>query len=126
MRLGCDLEKVEKRSRSFEETFFNTAELAMLEQQKNGDRARLVTLIWSAKESALKALREGLRMDTRAVEVSLTGSLVGDEWTPLTVRHGAGESFRGLWRTHEEFVLTVVAEMEPEMIRCRHEWGPPL
>ncbi len=132
--LGCDIEEIAERSDRFVEDYFTERERTIVGGVAGDERALAVTLIWSAKESALKALREGLRLDTRAVEVSLTGGLArssvnsgltGEEWSPLLVRHGA-RNFRGLWRTHGRFVLTVVAEREPEIIRCRHEGGLPL
>jgi 4'-phosphopantetheinyl transferase len=113
MRLGCDLEKVEKRSRSFEETFFNTAELAMLDQRKSGDHARLVTLIWSAKESALKALRTGLKADTRRVEVKSCSSSDSGAWNRLEVEDTLDSSlFHGWWRAHDGMVMTVLSDQE--------------
>ena len=45
-----------------------------LRKRRAADRPWLVTLLWSAKESALKALHEGLRLDTRSVTVSLIES----------------------------------------------------
>ena len=69
------------------------------------------------------------------MDVSLTGSparisekfgLTGGEWSPLLVQQGEAKNFRGLWRTHEGFVLTVVAELQPELVRCQHDGGPPL
>src|SRR2546421_626349 len=73
-------------------------------------------LIWSAKESALKVLRTGLRRDTRSVAVSLTaasgaagGGAEGGGWWPLAVRCGPGPAIQGWWRRDGEFVLTVAA-----------------
>ena len=133
--MGCDIEEIAERSSRFAEDYFTEREQAILVDMAGEERALVTTLIWSAKESALKALREGLRLDTRAVEVDLAGSLAGSsarsgpaggEWRPLIARFGARQTFHGLWRTHGRFVLTVVAETKPEITRCRHEGGPPL
>ena len=70
------------------------------------ERAEIANLIWSAKESALKVLRTGLRQDTRSVEVEVESR---DEagWQPLSVRAGAAR-FPGWWIRYGEFVLTCV------------------
>ena len=133
--IGCDIEEIAERSDRFVEDYFTERERAIVGGAPGNERALVATLIWSAKESALKALREGLRLDTRSVEVSLTGGLdrfaeksglTSEEWSPLLVQHGAGNTYRGLWRAHDRFILTIVAERAPEIIRCRHEGGPPL
>jgi 4'-phosphopantetheinyl transferase len=67
--LGCDLELVEPRSDAFLRDYFTAEEQEIVEAAPEPDRAWLVTLFWSAKESALKALQEGLRLDTRSVVV---------------------------------------------------------
>ena len=67
--LGCDLERVEPRSAALVDDFFTAAERARVLQAPEAERALLANLVWSAKESALKLLREGLRLDTRRVEV---------------------------------------------------------
>ena len=135
MAIGCDIEEIAERSDRFVEDYFTERERAIVGGAPGDERALAATLIWSAKESALKALREGLRLDTRAVEVSLTGGLgrfteksglTGEEWSPLLVQHGAGSVFHGLWHAHDRFILTIVAERAPEIIGCRHEGGPPL
>ena len=67
--LGCDLEAIEPRSDAFVADYFTTEEQALIVQAPEADRPRLLALFWSAKESALKALRAGLRLDTRCVSV---------------------------------------------------------
>ncbi|MFO7548841.1 MAG: hypothetical protein R6X29_08265 [Acidimicrobiia bacterium] len=62
-------------------------------------------LVWSAKKSALKVLRTGLRRDTRSVEVEPeTGT--GDGWHPPTVRTVEGRTSPGWWRRCRDFLLT--------------------
>jgi 4'-phosphopantetheinyl transferase len=119
VEMGCDIEQIGERSDRFIEDYFTADECAEVRALAEKDRPLAATLVWSAKESALKATREGLRRDTRAVEVSLARISAGREWSPLLVRHSVGKSFKGLWRIYDGFVLTVVAETEPEMISCR-------
>ncbi|GIV67522.1 4'-phosphopantetheinyl transferase superfamily protein [Caldilinea sp.] len=75
----------------------------------------LATVIWSGKEAALKAMREGLRLDTQRI-ACLFGALAVEpmqEWKPfridldkqLTARFPGVWS--GWWRLHGNHVLTV-------------------
>ena len=106
--LGCDLELVEPRSATFVDTFFTEAERERVARAAAEERDLLVTMIWSAKESTLKALRTGLRVDTRSVEVLDDGDPAAHGWTPArTVAADAGE-FNCLWRLDDGFVLTIV------------------
>ncbi|MCW5979770.1 MAG: 4-phosphopantetheinyl transferase family protein [Bryobacteraceae bacterium] len=109
--LGCDLERIEPRSPAFLADFLNAEEQALVDGAPEQDRPRLVTLLWSAKESALKALRAGLRLDTRRVTVALAEALA--DWSPLHVRCSGQRIFQGWWRCAGGFVLTLVADPPP-------------
>jgi 4'-phosphopantetheinyl transferase len=112
VRLGCDVENVEPRSDSFVHDYFTPAEEARVHTAPDADRAGVANLIWSAKESTLKALREGLRIDTRAVEVDLPVAAPGAGWSPLTARW-RDTRFDGWWRPIGAQVLTLVADPPP-------------
>jgi hypothetical protein len=63
------------------------------------DLARRTTLVWCAKECGLKALHEGLRLDTRSVELLVREGAPEDAWWPVAVRAvQAGTTFEGWWR----------------------------
>jgi 4'-phosphopantetheinyl transferase len=115
--LGCDLELIEPRSEGFVRDFFTTAELDLIENAEPADRPLLANLVWSAKESVLKALRTGLRADTRSVEVSL-GRREGGDWSPFTaICVDSGRIFNGWWRQEGDLVITVTADPAPEVPR---------
>ena len=108
--LGCDLELAEPRDPAFVADWFTHSEREAVARAGPGDRALLVALLWSAKESALKALRVGLRFDTRWVIVDPPAIGPAGTWLPLLVRHPAGgRDFRGWWRHDGDRVLTMVA-----------------
>lgn len=127
--LGCDLELVEPRSSAFVVDYFSTEEQALVVRTPPADRLALITLLWSAKESALKALRTGLRADTRSVIVcldipargeqakswrgdaalSFSQSFESDRWHALSVHAESGERFHGYWQRAGEFLRTIVA-----------------
>ncbi len=108
--VGCDVEIVEPRSPGFVRDFLTPSEQRAVTAHTEGDdRHALANLIWSAKESALKVLRTGLRADTRSVEVTI-GAIpqTGDPgWAPLQVDTRVG-ALPGWWRRDGVFLLTVV------------------
>jgi 4'-phosphopantetheinyl transferase len=114
--VGVDLEIVEPRSDGFVSDFLTPAEQAVVAAAPGPDgHDAAANLIWSAKESALKVLRTGLRADTRTVEVVLedpagisTGGGRADGWQRLTVSSG-DRRFPGWWRRDGVFLLTMVA-----------------
>lgn len=111
-RVGCDLEAVEPRSTRFVNDFFTNRERVAVQGTQHALRDRHVALTWSAKESALKVLRVGLRRDTRSVEVEIEDPESRDEgWHPLraTVSPEA-QCFHGWWRQDEEAVFTIVCD----------------
>ncbi|UCC27082.1 MAG: 4'-phosphopantetheinyl transferase superfamily protein [Gemmatimonadales bacterium] len=113
--VGCDVEVVESRSDAFVSDYFTDSERALVRRATAENRAVTANLIWSAKESALKVLGEGLRMDTRQVEVdpeSLTGggnTSADAEWHPLGVSGPGGTRFGGSWRSRDGLVWTVLS-----------------
>lgn len=112
--LGCDVEEVEPRSEAFVADYFSAHEQALVAQSRAGDRARLVALLWSAKESALKALHAGLRLDTRSVVVNLEdASPAFARWRALEVRYIEGDVFYGWWQLVGNFLWTVVSAPPP-------------
>jgi len=119
--LGCDLELIEPRDAGFVADYFTAEEQTWIAHTPEQDRPRLVTLIWSAKESALKALREGLRIDTRSLTVTLPDDehpalqqhSALDPWRRLQVRCNGGEVFQGWWQSTGRIVRTLVGSPSP-------------
>lgn len=115
VELGCDLEVVEPRSPGFLFDYFTPEEQAQVARAPAAGQVRLVTLLWSGKESALKALRTGLRLDTRSVVVCPEESALDiNGWTSLQVRCTGGRIFHGWWRQVDDILCTVVAGSAPD------------
>jgi len=127
--LGCDLEAIEPRSDAFVADYFTSDEQTLIAGALAADRFRLLALLWSAKESALKALHEGLRLDTRSVTVRLPENVPAstpDEmptahtftecysiWRPLEVHCAGGHVFQGWWGQTGNLLQTLVAAPAP-------------
>jgi 4'-phosphopantetheinyl transferase len=112
--LGCDIEWIEHRDQSFVSDFFTAQEIRDVMGTPVEHRDCRVTAVWSAKESVLKSLRTGLRVDTRRIECRFgPDDLLPREWTSLTVMIDAGlvDQFPGAWyawwQVQQGFVLTM-------------------
>lgn len=104
--VGCDVEVVEPRSDAFVRDYLTQAE-QRLATPPGPARDLAANLIWSAKESALKVLGTGLRLDTRSAEVDVTELSPPERtWSALRVRTAAGEAFPGWWRRSGAFLIT--------------------
>jgi 4'-phosphopantetheinyl transferase len=114
VELGCDLERIEPHSDAFLADYFTAQEQALVARQPGPERLRLLALLWSGKESALKALHAGLALDTRSVIVDLVSPTVGDRgWSPFRVRFTGGRIFDGWWQAADPMVRTLVAAPPP-------------
>ena len=115
--LGCDLELVESRDDSFLTDFFTADEQHLVERSPVDKRPLLTTLLWSAKESALKALHVGLRVSTTSLEVNPADAAPRwaerwqpdncADWSPLSVRVIGRGILPGWWRCTNNMVRTV-------------------
>jgi len=114
LRMGADLEKIEARTETFILDYFTPAECSLVESTPAENRAEVVTMIWSAKESMLKALGVGLRWDTRSVEVrSMQGiPYAGNSdlaWNKIEIgeQNPGGRAWSGWWQRRGQFILTL-------------------
>jgi 4'-phosphopantetheinyl transferase len=115
--LGADIEHIQPRQAPFVEDYFTHAEQATITQASSEMTDTLVTAIWSAKEAALKALRVGLSVDTRAVTCLLQTPLQPpDNWQSAIIRWDAQRFNRplpivtGWWRVMGNYVLTLAVQ----------------
>jgi 4'-phosphopantetheinyl transferase len=110
IELGCDLEVIEPRTTAFIHDYFTTEEQAFISSKRDEERSFAAALMWSAKESALKALRVGLRADTRSLLVCV-GQTEDHElnWSPLIVHLRDARDLQGWWQRSDALLRTVVA-----------------
>lgn len=114
VKLGCDLELVEPHSQAFIEDYLTYEEQLQVANASTEDRDRLVALFWSAKESVLKAMQVGLRVDTRCVTVQADEHQLVGRWTSLRAHSTAGHGFQGWWRQTEGYLQTLVGDPVPD------------
>jgi phosphopantetheinyl transferase (holo-ACP synthase) len=120
--LGCDVERIEPRTERFVRDYFTAAERERVAGTAMADRAAVVSLIWSAKEAALKVLGEGLRLDTRAVGVECSRGPfpTGDRPAAFRVRVSDTRHFRGWWWVGGGFIWAVAGD-RPTTLMVRTE-----
>lgn len=116
--VGADIEYVERRDPAFLTDFFTAGEQAWAATAADPELA--ATLLWSAKEAVLKAMREGLRIDTKQLEITIPALADSrEEWTELAVRFVPELKARYpgtwtlWWRRYGAFVLTLAQRTEP-------------
>ena len=109
--LGCDLEAIEARSPAFVREWLRPAERQLLAGLDVELRELVANLLWSAKEAASKARREGLRLDVRQATVA-PGHLERSQrsWLRLRVDWEEGPTDPGWWRREPGWVMTVVGD----------------
>ena len=116
--VGCDLEMIEPREQSFVAEFFTANEQQLVGRAPADQQPLLTTLLWSAKESTLKALQIGLRAATTFLDVEPAGANPeGTDdthrdacvaWSPLLVRCKGGRILYGWWRYADNMTRTVI------------------
>jgi 4'-phosphopantetheinyl transferase len=125
--LGCDVEKVTPHSPAFLADFFTAGERQLVAGWPAIHRDALLTLLWSGKESVLKALECGLRQDTRSVAVH-PGDIprfADDGWQFFRACLRGGRQFQGWWRTTGDLVRTLVADRITDRLQSGEARGSP-
>jgi 4'-phosphopantetheinyl transferase len=109
--IGCDLEWIAPREDNLVWDYFTPEEIFYCRQAREAERPLAVNLIWSAKESVLKILREGMRRDTRSIVVHPDSWGSADAWNKWTGRClESAKIFSGWWRSDDGFVYTLAAD----------------
>ena len=129
--VGCDIETVADHSGAFTARYMTVTEQRWLANAGPVDRARLSTLLWCAKESALKAIREGLRLEPRTVEVKRPQSeyspgVVGWGEVVVEARKPTRRRFDGWWQEECNRMTVIIADegessprQPPRRLGCR-------
>lgn len=107
--VGCDLELIEWRSDAFLREWLAPSEQRLVADAAPAERPLLANLVWSTKEAAAKAQREGLRLDVRRLVVEPSTADHIDGWRPVVVAGDEGR-FEGWWRSDGGFVLVIATD----------------
>lgn len=109
--VGCDVEWMEHESPRFFDDYFRPEETRSCREAPESIRSVAGYLVWSAKESCLKVLREGLRRDTRSVRIDVDFKAAADSWNAWTGHcMETSRIFHGWWRYEDGFVYTLASD----------------
>lgn len=109
--VGCDLELIEERSDAFISDYFTFEEKLKVIIVPDSDKSLFANLIWSAKESALKTLHQGLKSDTRSIVIQFSDTTNYQDWNQLKARSSEFvKELYGWWRVINGFVLTIMTD----------------
>lgn len=104
--LGADVEWIEPRSAAFIRDYLTDGERASIPA---GEADLYVNLIWSAKESVLKAQKTGLKIDPLRIDVVIERTKINDSgWQRFRVN--GMNAYHGMWRLCGSFVLTLAIQ----------------
>jgi len=107
--LGADVEWIEPRSAAFVGDYLTEGERASLPP---GEGDLYINLIWSAKESVLKALKTGLKIDPLRIDISIERPIKLDRgWQRFRV-NGMSAVY-GVWQRRGVYVLTLAVKLGP-------------
>ncbi len=115
--IGCDIEFIEARDEKFVADYFTKEEMDWVRNVDENIKSIVSNLIWSAKESSLKVLKEGLRLDTRTVNISPCKIEKTNNWQALEIWINESIEYFGWWKIMDGFILTIVAEQKIRPIR---------
>ncbi len=117
--LGCDLEALEPRSPAFVREWLRPAERQLLNGLDGGLQDMAANLVWTAKEAASKARREGLRLNFRQATVEPGRLALGSgSWERLRVVWEDGPVELGWWRLEPGWVMAVVGDPASDAPPC--------
>jgi 4'-phosphopantetheinyl transferase len=132
LQLGCDLEVIEPRSSAFAADYFTVAERALVSTLRSEDRDAALTLMWSLKECALKALQVGLREDSRAIEVTfshtpifhhcIADNFIGNvnlAWSSALCRATSGPAYTCLWQRDRRMLRAFAVSHEFRLVSLK-------
>ena len=113
--LGCDLEAVEPRSDAFLREWLRPDERKLVSAQNGEARHLVANLVWTAKEAASKARREGLRLNLRRATVEAEDlAQPAGSWARLQMSWEGGPVELGWWRRDAGWVMTVTSDPASE------------
>jgi 4'-phosphopantetheinyl transferase len=107
--VGCDLEKVARRSEPFLNDYFTQNEHQLFQtHDQELTKEVFYTLLWSAKEALMKATRKGMSLHPMKIEVSGI-QLKKEGWNRLELKeHASNDSFTGYWTVKNNFIFVIV------------------
>lgn len=111
--VGCDLEKVEKRSKAFLMDYFGEDEHQLfISNNHELEEEEYFTLLWTAKEALMKATRKGMSLHPLKIKISDVLRSKND-WNTLELCDlSCKQMFKGSWQRNGAMIYTVVSDKD--------------
>ena len=118
-RVGVDIERLEERTTQMTDLFFTPHESRWVASFEGYQLALAQNLVWSAKESYLKAIGKGLHLDTRKVaigNVDLVNSNSGI-WHDIAFSTDSQDEmqYAMVFQARRNYVLTLCADRQRKL-----------
>lgn len=107
--IGIDLEVVENKTTGFIEDYFSYREAEALFVLTEEKRDVVASLLWSGKEAILKALKIGLRIDTRKLIFEIPEIQHEERWSRITILESPGEleNIHLFWKSMGNMIISL-------------------
>lgn len=114
--IGIDLEAIETKSTGFIEDYFSKGEAEVVLTLPVEQRDVAASLLWSGKEAILKALKIGLRVDTRKLIIEVPDIKRKESWSKLTVLEspGGADNFQLFWKCIGDLIISLAIKSEKQ------------
>jgi phosphopantetheinyl transferase len=108
MAIGCDLEKVETRTNNFIKDYYTDAERMFLYGLDIDLKRIYANVIWCTKEAVMKAIRQGLRRDTKSINASFHKGGQWKNWHPVQVQDLVDKMiYPAYFRLDKDYVMLI-------------------
>jgi 4'-phosphopantetheinyl transferase len=111
IKIGCDLESIEKRSQHFLDDYFMSEEHLSASDHAL-ERDCFYSVCWSVKESVMKAERLGMSLHPKKILVEHVDEGRG-EWAGVKASiPGQKKKYYGLWKRMGDLVFVLLSDRE--------------
>jgi 4'-phosphopantetheinyl transferase len=120
-RIGIDLERIESRMVEYFEAYLTSQELDTLETCRIGDQPLFLTLIWSAKESVLKAIGSRFQ-EPKDIEINVLLEEAKTDWAHYEILVSLDKknpliefNWQGWWKVYKKYILTIALARQTDL-----------
>jgi 4'-phosphopantetheinyl transferase len=112
--IGIDLEEIEAKSLDFVEDYFTEPEVRMVLALPFEEQALTASLLWSGREAIVKALKIGLRIDTRQIALDPLPLISHGNWQRIEILHCPSEAknLKLFWRKLNHSLVTLAIKLK--------------
>ncbi len=94
--------------------YFTEPEAQMVLALPIEEQALIASILWSGRESIVKALQIGLRIDTRQIALDLDPLTSNEDWQPIAILKSPSEAknLKLFWRKFNHSLVTLAIKLK--------------